>query len=78
MARKDLLRDVETALPFGELLAAAVFDDPTLGGTVDTVRDEGITTSFGALAWGGQETVGWRLTIPVKIQTVGEVIHGRS
>ena len=32
--------------------------------------DEGITYTFGALAWGGQETVGWRLTIPVKIQTV--------
>ena len=71
VARKDLPRDVETALPFGEALAAAVMDDPTLGGTVDTVRaDEGISYTFGALAWGGQETVGWRLTIPVKIQTV--------
>lgn len=71
VARKDLPRDVETALPFGELLAAAVLDDPTLGGTVDTVRaDEGISYTFGALAWGGQETVGWRVIIPVKIQTV--------
>lgn len=71
VARKDLPRDVETALPFGELLAAAVFDDPTLGGTVDTVRaDEGITYTFGALAWGGQATIGWRITVPVKIQTV--------
>ncbi len=70
VARVDLPRDIALALPFGEMLAAAVLADPRLGGTVDTVRaDEGLSYTFGALAWGGQATVGWRITIPVKIQT---------
>lgn len=71
IARTDLSRNVQAAMPLGEALAAAVLSDPTLGGTVDTVlADNGLAYTFGALAWGGQATIGWRITVPVKIQTV--------
>ena len=69
--RTDLPRNVQAAMPAGEALAAAILSDPTLGGTVDTVlADNGLAYTFGALAWGGQATIGWRITVPVKIQTV--------
>ena len=71
IARKDLQRDVENVLPYGESLAAAILADPTLGSTVDTVQaDVGLTYTFGAMAWGRQATVGWRITIPIKIPSV--------
>ena len=70
VARKELPRDVAAVIPYGELVAAALLTLPTLSGTVDTIRaGEGIAYTFGGMAWGGQETVGWRLLVPVKIQS---------
>ena len=34
-----------------------------------TPSGQGIGHTFGGMAWGGQETVGWRLLVPVKIQS---------
>ena len=64
VARKDLPRDMEKALPYVDSIPNEIMDellDNKLSATVDTF--ESITWTFGALNWGGQETLGFRFTI---------------
>lgn len=55
IAQAQALRD-----PFLKLLIA----DPTLAGTVSTIRD--IRWTFGKLAWADVETIGFRFEVEVK------------
>ena len=64
VARKDLPRDIENALPYVDSIPNEIMDellDTKLTATVDTF--ESITWTFGALNWGAQETLGFRFTI---------------
>ena len=63
VARKDLPRDVEKALPYVDSIPNEILDEVHTywGRTIDTI--ESITWTFGALNWGGQETLGFRFTI---------------
>jgi hypothetical protein len=68
-ARKDLARDVAKAMVLAETIPDALLRNPTLAGTVDTIVQP-IAYTFGPLAWGGVDTIGFDFKIPVKIQTV--------
>ena len=66
--RKNLKTDVEALLPYGDSIPAALLDDTTLGGAVDTFG--GIGYRFGALSYNGMDTIGWRFTLRnVKIRS---------
>jgi hypothetical protein len=71
VARKDLPRDVATAMPFCDsipnLLMSQLFDDKW-GGTIDTFRD--ISYRFVSWNWeGGLTTIGFEFTVRgIKIQ----------
>ena len=70
VARRDLPNDVQTIIGYGETIAAALLNAPTLASTVDTIRaDEGISYTFGGMQWGDTQTIGYRLVVPVKIIT---------
>lgn len=70
VSRKDLPRDIERVLPFGELVKDKLFADAnaTLGGTVDNIVDE-VDYTFGPIGYGGVLTIGWQINIPVKIRS---------
>lgn len=61
--RRDLVKALKAAIPYGTLAAKALLGDVTLGGTVSTFGQ--ITYDFGPMAWGDPalQTLGWRLTI---------------
>lgn len=68
VARKNLRSALKTAMGFSDSVPAAVMADPTLGGNVDTFEE--ITYEFGALDYGGAQTIGFRFTVKnVKIRT---------
>lgn len=67
-ARKDLPRDIQKAMALVETIPNEIMDDPTLATTVDTIIDP-ITYTFGALSWGGVDTIGFDFKIRVKIQS---------
>lgn len=72
IARKDLPRDIATAMPFIELIPAALDANPTLNGAVDTIVSP-ITYQFQELGWEGDVlTLGFRFNIQVKINTVNQ------
>ena len=68
VARKDLARDIAAAMAYCESIPNAIMADPTLGGTVNTISGP-IVYTFGALSWAGTDTLGFRWTIPVKLQS---------
>lgn len=61
VARKDLPRDVVTALGYAESIPNAIMKDPTFGGYASTFGS--IDYDFGPLGWGGMETIGFKFTI---------------
>ena len=67
-ARKDLARDVTKAMALVETIPNLLCNNPTLAGTVDTIVYP-LTYTFGALSWGGVDTIGFDFKIPVKIQS---------
>lgn len=66
-ARKDLYRDIERAVEFAESIPNDLLADPTLGGNCETVTD--ISYTFGAMVYGGVDTIGYRYSITYKDQT---------
>jgi len=65
ISRQLLPQAIATALPYAELLPSAIMADPTLGGTVNEVRE--VRYTFGRLEWGGVDTIGFRFEIDVKL-----------
>lgn len=61
VARKDLPRDVAALIPFPDRYLAALQADYTLSGAI--INIEGLDYDFGALQWGGLDTLGWRFTL---------------
>src|SRR5512139_3347037 len=61
IARKDLPRDTEKAMPYADSIPLAIFHDPTLGGTVSTFGR--ISYTFGGMQYGDQMTLGFRFTL---------------
>lgn len=70
ISRQILPTAIRTAMPYYDLLIAALEDDPRLGGTVDTIVSP-VVHSFGVLAFAGQENIGWRFEITFKQQNAG-------
>lgn len=66
-AFRDLPRATGDAKDHLEALLDALWTDPTLNSTASTIVNE-ISYSFGPLLWGAVETMGYVVTIPVKIQ----------
>lgn len=65
--RVDLAYDYEQVTPIFERVAAAILTDPTFNNN-GTIADN-ITFIWGELGWvGSGQTIGWRWTIPFKIQ----------
>ena len=60
-ARAHLRSAVEAAMDFSDAVPAAIMADQTLGGNVDTF--EMVTYEFGALDYGGQQTIGFRFVV---------------
>lgn len=64
VARKDLPRDVQGALPFVDSIPDALMEDMVStqwAGTIDTF--DIISWTFGPLGWGGMDTLGFRFTV---------------
>ena len=66
-ARKDQYRDVEKAAAFAESIPNDILADPTLGGNCNTVT--ACSYSFGAMQYGGVDTIGYRYSITFKDET---------
>lgn len=70
--RELLPLDIQAVMPFYESFPDLLINDPTLGGTVDTIRfgkDSSISVQFGGMEYAGQKTIGFRFSIPVKIRS---------
>lgn len=68
VARKDLPMDMRAVAGFVDSIPAVLLADPTLAGTCSTFQS--IRYRFGALGWGGQDTLGYRFTVVgVKVRT---------
>lgn len=63
--RKDLPKDAQVAVPYGDSFRQAVLDDPTLDDKVTTVRT--VRGTFGPLDWGEMQTLGWLMETDVKL-----------
>ncbi len=65
VARKDLPKDLEKAMAFGDtvpnLLMGKLISDNKWNGKIDTF--ENITYTFGVLGWNGLMTIGYRWTV---------------
>jgi len=62
VARKDLPRDIEKSVPYGEVVPVAIYNDLTLDHKIATVT--AIRGAFrGDMVWGDQETIGWDIEI---------------
>lgn len=68
LANVNLKVDYRIAVPYGRLLAKAIWNDPTLGGNCDTVIT--VTGTFGFLSWEKVENahIGWRIETVFKQQ----------
>jgi hypothetical protein len=76
LTRGILPTAVAAAMPFYERFRNALGNDPTLGGTVQTIHglDRPIRYEFGLLNWAGKrgqpEThIGWRFRLTVKLHS---------
>jgi hypothetical protein len=65
MARIMLPRAVAQAIPYIESFAGLLIADPTLSGSVTAVN--AVRYEFGRLSWAGEEHIGVRFEIDVKI-----------
>lgn len=63
-ARKYLPKDIVAIQGFYDLFIAALQANPTLTGAVDLITN--LDYQFGALGWGGVDTIGWRFTVTVR------------
>ena len=61
--RAILNKSIEQAMPYFDLFANSLGNDPTLSGNVDTINR--INYTFGFLAWDGETNVhiGWRFEL---------------
>lgn len=67
---QSLPQDVALLMPYGDSFPAAVFTDPTLGGTVQTIAAP-MTAKFGALTYNGDATyIGWTFITTVKLENL--------
>lgn len=64
-ARVMLPRAVAQAIPYIESFVGLLIADPTLGGSVTAVN--AVRYEFGRLSWAGEEHIGVRFEIDVKI-----------
>lgn len=67
--RRDLARDVERANVFAQGFPNEIWNDPTLGGKVDTVLAVR-QVSFGSLSWAGTDTLGYTFEIDFKVEPI--------
>lgn len=69
VARRDLPRAFDKALPYAELIKNVLFKQANIrfSGTIDTIIEE-ITYTFGGLEYAGVETLGYSFSIPIKIR----------
>lgn len=65
LSRVMLASAVQKAAQYREAVLAGIMADPTLGGSVASLR--GLRRTFGALGWGGVVTVGYRFEVDVKV-----------
>lgn len=67
VSRAILPEAIKQAGSYKKLFLQKFIDDPTLGGTVSTVKD--IRYTFGKLTWGdpGVNTLGYRFEIDIKV-----------
>ena len=66
VARQSLPQDIALAMTFRDAFLRAILADPTLGGTVSAVNQ--VRRTFGAMEWGGMQTIGYRFEIDVKVR----------
>jgi len=64
---KDMARDVERLLPYGETFPNAILADLTLSGTVDTIKT--LRWAFSTQEYNGITHIGWRFEIEFKQET---------
>ncbi len=70
--RIDLPTDIMAVLAFYELFKPLLINDPTLGGTVDTIQmadDSPISVEMGEMKYANQDMIGLRWSITVKRKT---------
>lgn len=65
VGRISLARAVSQAIPYVEEMVSKLIGDPTLGGTVAAVN--AVRYEFGRVVWGGEEHIGVRFEVDVKI-----------
>lgn len=65
--RKDLARDVTKAMAMIDTIMNELTENPKLANTVSTIVYP-IRYTFGALSWGGVDTIGFDFKITVKIE----------
>lgn len=65
VSRANLSTGIVQAMAFRDPFLKLLIADPTLGGTVSTIRN--ILRTFGKLEWNGIETLGYRFEIGVKV-----------
>lgn len=68
VARKDLGRDIETVLPYGDLIKDTIGRNLQLGGTIDGLVGE-VSYTFGAIGYAGVETVGFDFSVTMHVQS---------
>ncbi len=64
--RQDLPADVALATPYGDSFPNAIWHDPTLAGTVDTVNE--VRATFGEVTYAKVVFIGWSFEIDFKIE----------
>lgn len=74
--RNDLPRDVQTMMPFGDLLKDVFFADDTTNasatwsGTITGLDEKPISYTFGELEYmPGVVLIGWTILVPIKIRS---------
>ncbi len=70
--RKDLQRDIELVMPFGELIKDKLLVDENAhwSDTITTYDDEPVTYTFGPVNYAGSQLVGWTFSVPIKIRSI--------
>lgn len=62
--RKYLPKDIAAVRGYYDLFLTALRANPQLTGAVDLTT--GVSYQFGALGWGGVDTIGWRFNVTVR------------
>ena len=66
IARAEAMLDYTAAMHFRADYRLALLRDTTLGGTVDTIQENGIRARFAVMKYGSVDTIGWDVEIDVK------------